>query len=65
MVDKVEAPKHVVKPPIHNEAPWVMIYNDFYVLQTTHGCLVKVEGNVTFMPNATCDSFYPIELYVK
>lgn len=49
--------ERIIKPPEKQEAPWVEIYKDFYILQTTHGCLVKVEGNVTFIPDGSMYSF--------
>jgi hypothetical protein len=39
------------------EAPWVEVYAGFYVLETYKGCLVKVEGNVTFIPDGALASF--------
>lgn len=49
------------KPKIRMpDAPWVEVYQDFFVLETTHGCLVKVDNNVTFVPNGTLASFHAV-----
>ena len=54
--DEVEKPGKEKLP----EAPWVEVYHDFFILETTHGCLVKVDDNVTFVPNGTLASFHVI-----
>lgn len=51
MADKATDTKDKVTVRL-KKAPWAEIHEDFYVLETPQGCLVKTEGMLTFVPNA-------------
>lgn len=41
------------------QAPWIEVYDDFYVMELAQGSLVKHDGMMAFIPNATIDHMCP------